>query len=225
MSSPTTGSPGSSITITDTTKNIGGGVVDPTLTHFYLSTNSTIDASDVLLGSRSVPTLAGGASSAGSTTVTIPESISVGTWFIIAKADGEELVSETSETNNKYTRTIGIGPDLDVKSFRAPKTAKPGQSIILTDTTKNIGGGVVDPTLTQFYLSTNSTIDASDILLGSRIVPTLAGGASSAGSITVMIPGNTSVGKWWIIAKADGEEVILETVETNNLYVRSIKIK
>ncbi len=224
MSSPTTGSPGSSITITDTTKNIGGGVVDGSVTQFYLSTNGTIDTSDVLLGGRSVPAIAGGASSTGSTTVTIPESTAVGTWYLIAKADGEEIVSEISETNNTYTRTIGIGPDLDITSMSSPTTGSPGSSITITDTTKNIGGGVADGSVTQFYLSLDSTIDPSDTLLGSRSVPTLEGGASSAGSTTVTIPGDTSTGNWWIIAKADGEDVILETVETNNIYVRSITI-
>jgi subtilisin family serine protease/subtilase family serine protease len=225
MSSPTTGSPGSSITITDTTKNIGYGVVGPTFTHFYLSIDGMIDASDLLLGSRSVPSLAAGASSAGSTTVTIPQSTAVGTWYIMAKADGEDLVAETSETNNTYTRTIRIGPDLDITSFKGPSSAYLGQSITLRDSTQNIGSGIADPSLTQFYLSTNGTIDASDILLGSRSVPSLAAGAFSAGSTTVVIPEGTTPGRWFIVAKADGEDLIAETSETNNIYVRSITIR
>jgi subtilase family serine protease/subtilisin family serine protease len=225
MSSPTTGSPGASITITDTTKNIGDGVVGPTQTQFYLSTNSTIDATDILLGNRGVPSLAAGASSAGSTTVTIPGNTAGGNWYLIAKADGEELVAETSEINNTYTRAIGIGPDLDVTSFRGPNSAKPGQSVALTDNTKNIGAGVAGQSLTQFYLSLNTTVDASDILLGSRSVPALAGGASSYGSTTVMIPDGTAIQRWYVIAIADGEGVVSETSETNNIYVRSIRIK
>jgi subtilase family serine protease len=224
MSSPTTGSPGSSITITDRTKNIGSGVVGPTLTHFYLSTDTTVDASDILLGSRSVPSLAAGASSSGSTTVTIPQSTAVGTWYIVAKADGEDQVAETRETNNLYIRSIRIGPDLDITSFKGPKSATPGQSITLRDSTQNIGSGIADPSMTQFYLSTNATVDASDILLGSRSVPSLAAGAFSAGRTTVVIPEGTTSGYWYIVAKADGEEVIFETVETNNIYVRSITI-
>ncbi|UCE42293.1 MAG: hypothetical protein JSV17_04810, partial [Candidatus Aminicenantes bacterium] len=225
MSTPTTAEAGQSIAITDTTKNIGNGVVGPTLTQFYLSLDNAIDASDVLLGSRSVPSLDAGASSAESTTVTIPENTVSGTWYIVAKADGGEVVSETSETNNTYVRSIRIGPDLDVTSFRGPRTAEPGLNIILRDTTKNQGAGAANPSLTQFYLSDNHTLDASDILLGSRSVPMLAGGASSAGSTTVMIPEGTAIRKWYIIAKADGEEVISETSETNNTYVRTIRIK
>ena len=124
-----------------------------------------------------------------------------------------------------YTRAIGIGPDLDITSFRCPNSAKPGQSISLTDNTKNIGAGVAEQSLTQFYLSTNSTIDASDILLGSRSVPALAGGSSSYGSTTVLIPEGTAIQRWYVIAIADGEGIISETSESNNTYIRSIRIK
>ena len=134
-------------------------------------------------------------------------------------------MSETSETNNTYTRTIGIGPDLDVTSFRVPSSANPGQSITLTDKTMNRGAGDTDSSLTHFYLSLNSRIDASDILLGSRSVPVLAGGVTSSGSTLVVIPEGTEIRKWYIITKADGEETVSETSETNNTYVRSIRIK
>jgi subtilisin family serine protease len=224
MSAPTTAGAGQSIAITDTTKNIGGGVVEPSVTQFYLSTNSTIDTSDTLLGSRNVPALAAGASSAGSTTVTIPADTASGYWYIVAKADGEEVVAEISETNNTYARSIKIGSDLDITYMSTPTTTGAGKSIVITDTTKNIGGGVVEPSVTQFYLSTNSTIDTSDTLLGSRNVPALAAGASSTGSTTVTIPAGTASGNWYIVAKADGEEVVAETSETNNTYVRSIGI-
>jgi subtilase family serine protease len=224
MSSPATASPGSSITITDTTKNIGGNVADESVTQFYLSADNAIDPSDFVLGSRIVPALATGVSNTDSTTVTIPESIEGGTWYIIAEADTEEVVLEDSEINNFYTRTIGVGPDLDITSLTVPATGSPGQSISISDTTKNKGAGAAGSSVTQFYLSNNSTIDASDTLLGGRSVPVLDGGVSSAGSTTVTIPEGTTTGKWYIIAKADGEEVILETVETNNTYVRSTDI-
>jgi subtilase family serine protease len=224
LSAPTTVSPGESIVVTDTTKNIGGGIADPSVTQFYLSINTTVDTSDTLLGSRSVPALSTGASSAGSTSVTIPEGTAAGNWYIVAKADGEEMVTETSETNNTYAWLIKTGPDLDITSMSTPTTASPGQSIVITDTTRNMGGGYAEPSLTQFYLSANSTIDTSDTLLGGRSVPALTAGASSAGSTSVTIPEGTDAGNWYIVAKADGEEVVLEIVETNNTYTRTIGI-
>jgi subtilase family serine protease/subtilisin family serine protease len=221
---PAASAAGEAIVITDTTSNPGGGAVGPTRTQFYLSLNSGLDASDILLGGRDIPALAAGAASSGSTTVTIPEGTATGSWNVIAKADGQDAVAETSETNNTYSRTIKIGPDLDLTAFSAPTTAGAGQSIAVTDTTKNVGGGTAGPTQTRIYLSANSTLDGSDTLLGNRSVPALAAGEASSGSATVTIPEGTATGSWYLIAKADGEEVVAETSETNNTYSFSIKI-
>ena len=188
MSSPITGSSGSSITITDTTKNIGGGVADESVIRFYLSADNAIDASDTILGSRSVPALSPGLSDTGSIPATIPEDTSSGTWYIIAEADSDKIVLEDSEINNTHTRSIRIGPDLDITSLSSPATGSPGSSVVITDTTQNVGGDVAEGSATQFFLSSDSTIDPSDTLLGGRSVPSLAAGAFSAGSTTVTIP-------------------------------------
>ena len=42
--------------------------------------------------------------------------------------------------------------------------------------------------VTRFYLSVNSTLDATDVLLGSRDVPALGPAASHAGSVVPCEP-------------------------------------
>jgi subtilase family serine protease len=145
-------------------------------------------------------------------------------WYIIAKADADGAVPETSESNNAYARSIQIGADLTISSLSAPGTAGAGQSISVTETTKNQGGGSADPSVTRFYLSTNTTLDASDILIGSRDVPALGAGTSSSASTTVTIPPGTAAGLWYIVVKADADGVVPETSESNNTYARSIQI-
>jgi subtilase family serine protease len=224
LAAPSMAGGGQSIAITDTTKNQGGGTADPSRTQFFLSTDASLGVSDMLLGSRDVPSLAAGAGSSATTTVTIPQGTSAGSWYIIAKADGEGVVAETSESNNTYSKYIKIGPDLDITAMSASASASAGQTIAITDTTKNQGGGTADPSRTQFYLSTDSTLDASDILLGSRDVMSLAAGAISSGSTTVVIPLGTAAGSWYIIAKADGEGVVNETSEANNTFTLTFKV-
>ena len=224
LSAPTIGGAGQSIAVSDTIKNAGGGTADVSLTRFFLSADTVLDASDILLGGRDVPALAAGASSSGAATVTIPETTAAGNWNIIARADAEEAVSETAETNNTYARLIKIGPDLDIISLAAPTTASAGQSIAVTDTTANPGGAAAAATTTRFFLSVDSRVDASDAVLGSRTVPVLAAGAASSGSTTVTIPPETAAGNWYIIGEADADKTVAETVETNNAYARSIKI-
>ncbi|MBI4462341.1 MAG: hypothetical protein HY653_05495, partial [Acidobacteria bacterium] len=97
---------GMSITVTDTTRNQGGGTADASTTRIYLSINTLLDANDVPLGGRAVPALAPGVSSSASTTLTIPAGTAAGTYYLIAKADGDNVVAETQETNNTYVATI-----------------------------------------------------------------------------------------------------------------------
>ena len=228
ISVPATGAAGATIVVSDTTANQGGGGSPASVTRFYLSANSTLDAGDVRLdGSRAVPGLPAGASSAGSTSVTIPASTAAGTHYIIAKADDDAAIGETDETNNTRARNVSIGPDLTIStiSVSAPSVAA-GAGIIITDTTMNLGAGAAGPSATRFYLSTNAAIDAGDLLLAAgRAVPGIGGGGSSSGSTAVTIPAGTAAGRYYLIAKADGDGTVDESVESNNASpVRTIQV-
>ena len=115
--------------------------------------------------------LAAGASDTHSTTVHVPPSILAGTYYVLAKADFDAAVTESSEANNlKVSNAIGIGPDLIVSTVTAPASGVAGGPLTVSDTTKNQGGGVADSSIMRFYLSANSLLDASDVVIGSRIV-------------------------------------------------------
>jgi subtilase family serine protease len=219
LSVPGAAGAGATISVTDTTKNQGGGTTAASTTRFYLSTNYTLDGGDVLLsGTRAVPALGPGASSAGSTAVGIPAGTAVGSYYLIAQADADDVVVETYETNNTRYAFVKVGPDLIASSLIAPSTSGPGVSITVTQTTYNLGGGAAGASTTTFYLSTNYSLDAADVLLeGTRSVPALAAGASNAGSTVVTIPAGTAVGGYFLLAVADGTDAVLETTETNNV--------
>jgi subtilase family serine protease len=213
-----------SLDFTDTVTNQGGGPSAASTTRYYLSTNTTLSADDVLLGGgRDVAGLTPGGVSTGSTTIWLPASASPGVFYIVAKADGDNLVGETSESNNTASRQIAIGPDLVVSSFSAPASGVVGSSINITETVKNQGAADVASTSARFYLSTNSTLDAADTPLGSgRSVPSLAGGASSSGTTPVTIPATTNPGFYYLLVKADGDSAAAESSEVNNVSVRTM---
>jgi serralysin len=173
-----------------------------------------------------VPPLSPGASSTGSTTVTIPGQTAPGTFYIIARADFGNTIAETSETNNTRWRPISIGPDLMFSSLSlSPVSLAAGANLTITDKVTNQGGGVAPPSTTRFYLSTNATLDGADVVLGSRLVPELAVAASSSGSTIVAIPAATVPGTYQVIAQTDGDATVAESVETNNVSViRSIQV-
>ena len=110
---PPAAKPGGTLGVTDTTKNQGAVAAAASTTRYYLSLNTLRDSGDLALsGSRSVPSLAPGATSTGSVTVTIPTSAPSGTYFLLACADDGKVVPETNEANNCVASTtpVIVGP-------------------------------------------------------------------------------------------------------------------
>jgi len=77
---------------------------------------------------------------------------------------------------------VSLGADLVVSALQVRSTAAAGAVLSVGDTTKNQGAGVAGSSTTRFYLSTNLSLDAADILLdGSRPVPSLRAGRRAPG--------------------------------------------
>jgi subtilase family serine protease len=224
VSAPSKAGAGMTIEVTDVTVNLTAAAAGPTTTRFYLSTNGTLDGSDVLVGSRAVPALLGG-SSMETTTVTIPASTATGKYYILAVADAGNAVTEADEANNvTASASMKIGPDLVVDALGAPAGAGGGQTITLSDTILNRSPATAGPSTVKFYFSTDAILDASDALIGSRSVPSLSPDATSSGSTTVTMPANLTGGTQYIIAKADADDVVAEIHEDNNIRPRSVLI-
>jgi hypothetical protein len=217
VTGPAKAGAGLTITVNDTTKNQGGGPSQPSLTGFYLSSNTKLDAADASLGTREVPVLASGVSHSAATVLTVPPALTPGNYYLLATADAPLAVIETSETNNlKVGSIIALGPDLTLSAVTAPAVAAAGGSIVVAETTKNQGGGNATGSVTRFYLSSNLFLDAADPPLGSRSIGPLAAGLSDSGSTTVSIAADTPAGLYYVIGKADDAAVVPETQEGNN---------
>jgi subtilase family serine protease len=100
LSVPMSVSSGGSFTATDSTTNQGTAPASSTTTRFYLSTNYGLDASDVLIGSRTVSALVPGATDSSSTVLTIPAGTAPGIYYLIAVSDADGEVVEGNEGNN-----------------------------------------------------------------------------------------------------------------------------
>ena len=189
-----------------------------------MSSDSAFQATDRQLGTRDIPALAVGTSSTGSIQLTIPADLTAGRWYLLAVADAARTVEESIETNNVASRAISVGPDLVLTALTGPAAATAGAHVTIGDTTKNQGAESAPASATQFFLSANGTLDGADTLLGERGVAALAAGASSTGSIEVVIPATTPSGRWYLIGSADGPNTLIESIETNNTSARTIDI-
>jgi subtilase family serine protease len=228
---PALGAPAGKLPVTDTVLNQGQIGAGTSTTAYYLSTDPVKDGADLLLtGTRSVGTLAPGATSTASRDVTVPSTTPLGTYFLIACADNSLRVAESSELNNcrASTTTVVITlPDLvETVVSDPPPAAAPGASIAVSDSVQNVGGIEVSSSSTAYYLSLNAVRDGGDILLtGARSVPILAPGAISSGGRNVTIPLATAPGVYFLLACADDQVRRLESDESNNCRASATTIQ
>ena len=97
-----------------------------------------------------------------------------------------------------------------------------GQTISVTPTTRNQGGGSSGvSSTTKIYLRPPS---GPDTFLGSRTVPVLAPNTSSGGVVPVAIPVGTPTGSYNLFVVADDGNAVVETIETNNTKLKAITI-
>jgi hypothetical protein len=228
--SPASMLPGATTTASCSVKNQGTASAGASVLKYYLSANSTYEATDVLLGSSNVATLAAGASAAASSVVTIPAGTAAGTWYIVFYADADLTVAEGNETNNVGNFQITVTstttqPDLVVLTPAAsPSTVVSGQTSTASCSVKNQGTASAAASVLKYYLSANNTYEATDALLASSNVATLAAGASAAASSLVTIPAATAAGTWYIVFFADANLAVAESNETNNVGFVAITV-
>jgi subtilase family serine protease len=217
LTAPGLAAAGAPISVSETTKNEGAGLAGASVTNFYLSPNVSYEATDTFLGQRIVPNLGPGVADSGSVSLTIPPSTVAGLYFVVGRADADDNVAETSEINNtRASAVVRVGPDLTVTTVTAPVVGGAGQTLTVTESIKNAGGDAAAASQSDFYLSIDPTLDASDVLLGNRAVPSIGAGATNTGPTTLMIPASTATGSYYVISKADATSVITEAQETNN---------
>ena len=209
VSGPASGSTGDSITVSSTV-SASGGIPAGFYVGIYLSTDSVITSSDIFLGYRYVTGLTPAAPSTASMTIKIPATATGGTYYIGAIADYNNMVKESDETNNGLAgnQITILGPDLKMTAVNGPTSAARGETKTVSDTATNIGGSGVSAFYVGIYLSADSVITESDMLLGYRYVPGLAPGAANTGTTSVTIPSWIAPGTYYIGAIADNFTVM-----------------
>ncbi len=222
LDGPEEGATSGSIVINYSVNNQGNTSTGTTCyVKYYLSSDTSITSSDVYLGQRSIASgLAGGASSSGSATLTIPAATAGGSYYIGAIADATSRIAESDETNNTgydATQITVTAPDLLVSSVDGPEAGSPGSSISITSTVQNPSTAKAGVFYTKYYLSADTTISSDDSYLGQRYVSAgLLGGAEITGSNTVTIPAAVGNGSYYIGAIADATNKVGESDESNN---------
>jgi hypothetical protein len=231
--SPSSLAPGAGATVSYAVANRGTLAVSGTYgERIYLSTNTTLDAADILLmttAPRSTP-LAPNATVSLSQPLTIPASTAAGTHFIIVQTDEAAGVTESNETNNVAATSLAVqpspagAPDLVVSALSAAGSVAVGTGFSVNDTTRNQGTAASGASTTRFFLSRDTILDPGDVVLGHRAVGALAAGGASSGSSNLAVPATTTAGSYHVLAQADAAGGMAESSESNNVTAVALTV-
>src|SRR5205085_4005330 len=143
--------------------------------------------------------------------VPLPPDLAAGPYFLLVRADiggttpNGEIV-EVNELNNIQAAALTVvRADLSVLSVTGPAVAMAGGNVSVMHVVKNLAAaaGGAPATVSRLYLSRDTTLDGSDVVLGDVAVGPLAGGVPVTLTKTVQIPPGTPPGQYWLIAQAN----------------------
>ncbi|MCF4969755.1 hypothetical protein CV014_22890 [Nostoc sp. CMAA1605] len=229
---PTAAVLGETVELTWTVTNQGTGTATRDwFDRVYLSSNETLDGSDVQVTSEYISTqtpLAVGASYTISKNVALPN-FTPGNQFLLFVADRDNYQGETNENNN--VRVVGINlsaPDLIVSNASAPTTGTLGKSIEVSWTVQNQGTTSASADWYDYiYLSNDQVFDAnSDTYVTQELISTqtpLAANGSYTITRNINLP-NVATGNRYLIFVADGSQQQGETNNTNNTRTVAISL-
>ncbi len=119
------------------------------------------------------------------------------------------------------------GPNLLVPALTVPATAKQGETVSVSVTTRNNGGEATNAaSVTGFYLSRNETWEPEDRRIGEINVSLLGPGVSEPTTFDLTLPDASVIrpGAWFLIARADDGDTENETNEGDNTVARPFTI-
>ena len=230
--SPTSGTWGEVIPVSWTVTNQGTGTaLADWWDYVYLSSNPTLDSSDIYLGNLTAATqspLESGSSYTLNRDITIPN-VTPGTWYLLVATDNNgNQQAESNETDNVRAVAFEVkAPDLVVSAVTAPSESILGATIPVSWTVTNQGtGNALTDWYDYVYLSKNQTLDNADTSLGylwTGDKTPLAAGASYTVGRDVILP-NVAAGTWYLLIGADRDNYQAETNNDNNVKAVAIEL-
>ncbi len=228
--SPSDVMPGGTVQLQSTVRNEGDLSAGAFKVGLYLSADETITVDDLLIGQRTVFQLGIGFGSASSAPYTVPASVTPGDWYVGAIADFQNAVAESDEDDNalKAPGRLRVyvppppSPDLVVASLSfTPSTALSGGAVSIATTVENQGALPASSFRVGFYLSSDASVDKTDLLLGFQSIAGLTAEQQFHGTATFDLPANATAGDYIVGAIADDELAVTEGDESNNTKLAS----
>ncbi|MCA9548718.1 MAG: putative Ig domain-containing protein [Myxococcales bacterium] len=200
--------------------NRGTNTATAVVSNVYLSTDASLDASDVLIGTATADIPFG--DTPVPVTVTVPAATPVADYFLIAEVDATNAWTERNETDNVFTATQRFATSYDVQptGIRVLNLGgvNGGDPILFEVDVTNNGIPYSGPLEVGLYASSDTVIDATDHPVATVTV-TLTGGSNietfqASGTMPVLPPG-----AYYPVAVLDPNNLLIESSEVNNQFL------
>ncbi|MBI3890864.1 MAG: putative Ig domain-containing protein, partial [Candidatus Wallbacteria bacterium] len=230
IAAPATVQAGQAMVLSGSVKNIGQADAGGFNVALYLSLDANVSPNDTLLAFVDVRGLAKGKDQFFSLTVAVPPNIAAGNYQVLAVADSQNTVPETSEANNGMASALvtvtgggasstctGLScPDLLVDSVFGPASVTAGGGIHISGRVLNQGGGGAGTFGVTFILSTDRIHSPDDAVLGSLSFAGLPASSGAPVDTSLVVPGSLATGNYYVGIIADGTMTVAESNENNN---------
>ncbi len=198
---------------------------------FYVSTDEILDDTDILLGEQAqIPDLPAGFLYPIVQSLSLPESMADGEYYLITELDAENFVIEQNEDNNTEAIFFVIGATTTMQDLTiGTANIQPTQALAEATLSSNIVIETIKKlenctSSLKYYFSEDENFDINDQLLTSYdfLLPS-ARGWFDISFEDFTLP-NIEAGNYYIIAYLDQENLITEDDETNNMKIFPIEI-
>jgi hypothetical protein len=202
----------------------------------YLADNAALTSSPVWLDNRTYPSADdpgdGFSENASSYSVTVPSSVSPGSYHIGIVVDDGNQVDETDEGNNVRSMPLTVKappqPNLRMVSCSSSSsTVAPGEQVTLSWQGENAGGAAAATFDREAFLSTDGTYtQGSDTSLDRRTESGgwSAGFATGSRSVSVTIPGGVADGQYRLGMALDITDAVAESNEGDNVCMVNLTV-
>lgn len=234
VSSPENAYAGTQIDVTWTVANQGDGdLINRYGVNYFHDRLMLVNAAGAVianLGDFVVDmTLAAGAEVTRTQRVTLPQTLTNGTYFVAVRTDVNNYINEHVGENDNYTvATAAIAVtqpprvDLQVGTLQLPTTATSGSAMTVQWRTSNGGAAAFTGSFNEtVQISTSANFSANVRNVGTLTFSgSLAVGASAARSLDVQLPID-AVGAWYVRVITDSGSNVFEYDRENNNTVTS----
>jgi hypothetical protein len=160
-----------------------------------------------------------------SDSIPFDSSLTIEDYYVIAQVDANSSVLERDETENLFIKSLTLTQaDLIIESLPELMTVTLSQTLVFDYTLKNQGTAKSKASETDFFLSQDHIIDENDRFLGTNLVGSLKSGRARSRKVALNISSEIPSGNYYLLARADHNNNILESDETNNVFSGAITI-